>query len=176
MTNNNLFETVDSKQVLRYRPDTYPKPNEKNQAFFIQRNHNQNAVVYIYNINNDGLLNLNNPLSIYWMRYSDSKSSLIPTIEKLNHIQKSLAYGYEHSVISSNLIKFNFVCHNMVFYIVKDNNQYKVITSFEGENYQINHIYVYAEELGAFPIVLSADFQCTSMVTKLQSIKTVSFG
>jgi hypothetical protein len=176
MNSHNILELIDASKIIAGRPDCYPAPSEVNQAFFIQRNHNQNAVVYIFNFNSDGLINLEVPLSVYWIKYTNSFPNEEPIVEKLNPIQRSLAYGYEHKVISSNLIKFNFVCHKMPFFIIKDNNNYKVITSFEDKNHVLNSIYVHADEFGAFPLVLFANFFVTSVDDGQQSIKTISFG
>lgn len=176
MNRHDILELVDSPKIIGGRPEYYPFPREINQAFFIQRNHNQNAVVYSFNINPDGLINLDIPLNIYWLKYSSESTSKEPVIEKLNHIQRSLAYGYEHSIISSDLIKFKFVCHDMPFFISKNEGDYTVSGCFNEINYKINNIYVHADDFGAFPVVLFANFHVASITTGIQSIETISFG
>lgn len=143
------------RACLEGRPSGYPLPNEENQLFFIQRNHNTNTVVYTLNYNCDGLLNLLEPMSIYWIKYNDSSQ-----IEMLNLIQNALAYGYKSEVINNDLIQFKFVCHKRTFYIAKIDGKYKVISVFDNKNYIVKNIYVYAEDFGAFPVVNFVDVYC----------------
>ncbi|HOY15268.1 MAG TPA: DUF4833 domain-containing protein [Saprospiraceae bacterium] len=133
---------------LEGRPVNYPFPKENNQLFFIQRNHNTNTVVYTVNYQSDGMVNLNEPMSIYWIKYNDSSK-----IELLNLIQNALAYGYKSEVINGDLIQFKFVCHKRSFYLAKIDGTFKVFTVFDGVNYVVKNIYVHAEEFGAFPVV-----------------------
>ncbi|HMP28985.1 MAG TPA: DUF4833 domain-containing protein [Saprospiraceae bacterium] len=136
-------------QLLEYgRPLDYPTPHENNQLFFIQRNQSYNAVVYNVNLNLDGLINLSNPMNIYWLKFDDNEEK-----SPLNKIQREIAYGYKHEVISNELIKFSFVSYKKDFFITKIDDNYKVVTKFNDKNYILESFYVHADQFGAFPII-----------------------
>ena len=145
-----IYKYHEHKEDALYvgRPDNYPKPEENNQLFFIQRNQSHNAVVYNVNLTLDGYINLSNPIEIYWIKFDDNK---IKT--PLNTIQRAIAYGYKFEVITNELIKFNFVSHKKDFFLTKIKDKYCVITKFEGENHILESFYVHADQFGAFPVI-----------------------
>jgi len=140
------------------RPKDYPTLDDYSELlFFIQRNQNINTVVYEVNLLPGGILNLSDPISIYWVYYDDKMEK---TIKQLNYIQKKLAYGYHHTVISSELVEFRFVSYDqMVFYLAKDKqNRFRVFTKFADKNIELSMMYIFAEDLGVFPQVKFVEF------------------
>ncbi|MEE9374309.1 MAG: DUF4833 domain-containing protein [Saprospiraceae bacterium] len=133
-------------------PRHYPVPPEKDDLlFYIQRNQNENTVIYELNRNQSGLLNLDLPMVASWIQYSWGGKK-----KDLNYIQSKLAYGYSSQEISSELVQFNFVSYQeLKFYIVKNANsdQYMVTFKFNNKQTRLKNIYVYAHELGVFPDV-----------------------
>jgi hypothetical protein len=142
------YKNLEDKILEFGRPLDYPTPHENNQLFFIQRNLSHNAVVYNVNLTLDGLVNLSNPINIYWLKFDDNKVKT-----PLNIIQKEIAYGYKFEVISNDLIKFNFVSYKKDFFLTKIKDKYCVITKFKGSNYIVKSFYVHADQFGAFPII-----------------------
>src|SRR5438552_3281274 len=68
---------------------SYPTPpRNKNSLFYVQRSKNVNAIVYEANIKSDGTLDKEEPVKIYWIRYT-SDSTRAP----LTFIQNKYAYG-----------------------------------------------------------------------------------
>lgn len=67
----------------------YPVPPvNENSLFYIQRSKNTNAIVYEVNHLVDGKINSEEPIKIYWIRYSSDS-----TTEELTLIQRKYAYG-----------------------------------------------------------------------------------
>jgi hypothetical protein len=151
---------INQSLINESRPASYPVPSEDGQLFYIQRNLSQNSVIYCLNFTPDGLVNLSNPMNVYWIRYDNNNE-----VKPLNFIQQELAYGYKHDVISSDLIKFNFVCYAKDFFITKVDGLYKVVSSFNGENFIINRFFVHAEERGAFPVIHFVEIDLTHLTT-----------
>jgi hypothetical protein len=137
-------------------PQNYPVPVGENVAFYIQRNMDENAIVYELNLNTNQQLNLDEPLVMHWVRFCDGNQ----IISDLNQIQIRLAYGYKSQFINNDLIQFQFVCHPKKFYIRRNSKGvFEVVTFFAEEKYHIlKNIFVYAEEFGAFPDVKFVEF------------------
>ena len=133
-------------------PHHYPTPPESEDLlFYIQRNQNENTVIYEINRDNSGFVDLDLPMVAYWIQYSWGGKK-----KGLNFIQNKLAYGYTSEEISNELIQFQFVSYkDLVFYIAKDQerNSYMVSCLINGRKSKLKNIYVYAHELGVFPDV-----------------------
>lgn len=142
-----LLEHKENEQ--RGRPRDYPVPQVENLLFYIQRNYNSDAIVYQLNLNLDGLININEPIKVFWIRYSEGNK-----IKELNYLQKKLAYGYTSAQISQNLFEFELVSYSKRFFLAKqEDNSYKVFTSINSEQAILNNVYIHADEDGVFPDV-----------------------
>ena len=130
------------------RPNDYPTPEVDDLLFFIQRNYNTDAVIYQINYGQGGVLNLNDPMKVSWMKFHGD-NTLLP----LNYMQRKLAYGFNHDVISNELIEFEFVSYPKRFFLAKHDGRFQVYTDILGENAIIKLAYVYADEAGVFPDV-----------------------
>ncbi len=133
------------------RPSWYPlPPAEPDLLFYIQRNQNEDAIVYRVNRNNDGLINQDLPMDAFWIKYTQGGVR-----RELNLIQSKLAYGYESDVISPDLFRFNFVSYKELnFYVARNGDgNFDVHTEMEGRQVKLTNIYVYALEIGVFPDV-----------------------
>lgn len=137
-------------------PSNYPvPPADPDLLFYIQRNQNQDTIVYKLNRNPDGLINIDLPMHAYWIKYSEGG-----ILRELNLIQSELAFGYSSMQISPDLFKFNFVSYkDLTLYIVrKEDSQFQVIFELNNRKVKLNHIYVYAMEFGVFPDVKFIEF------------------
>ncbi|MBK8347813.1 MAG: DUF4833 domain-containing protein [Saprospiraceae bacterium] len=140
------------------RPEHYPVLEDYHDLlFYIQRNQNLNSVIYEVNLQSGELLNLSKPIRIQWLKYNQDGSS---EKQELNYIQQKLAYGYQHKIITNELVQFSFVSYDqMNFYIGKDTSgRYRVYTVLEGANIELHSVYVYAEDFGVFPQVKFIEF------------------
>jgi hypothetical protein len=147
-------------------PRHYPVPDETvDLLFYIQRNQNENTVIYELNRDASGLVDLNLPMVASWIQYSWGGKK-----KELNYIQSKLAYGYNSKEISNELIQFNFVSYeDLVFYISKENDshQYMVTCKVDGKLAKLKNIYVYAHEMGVFPDVKFIELYGEILETKI---------
>jgi len=134
------------------RPSWYPTPPEdEDLLFFIQRNQNADTIVYRVNRNLDGLINKDLPMDAYWIRYTDGGSRW-----ELSEIQSKLAYGYQSSIITNELFSFQFVSYDEITFFITatdDEKRYQAVYQHNDQNIVLDNIYVYADEMGVFPVV-----------------------
>ncbi len=133
------------------RPEWYPiPPQDSDLLFFIQRNQNQDAIVYRVNRTPEGLINEHLPMDAYWIRFTEGGVRT-----ELNVLQNKLAFGYDSDKINNDLYRFHFVSYKEItFYIHRTNDEnFKVIYQRDGRNVVLKNIYVYAVEFGVFPDV-----------------------
>jgi len=131
-------------------PESYPIPkNVDDLLFYIQRNLNKNTVVYTINKNDDGTINENYPVNVFWITYSADGSS-----EKLNTIQKK-AYGYISTKINNTTFELRMKSYDKLrlFLNKKQDGSYTLVTKISEQNAILSNIYVFADELGIFPRV-----------------------
>lgn len=72
-----------------------PVPNEKKQLFYLQRDPDENTVVYQLNLT-DNKINVSKPVNVYWIRYAQGGER-----RELNFIQRTMAYGVSHERLDS---------------------------------------------------------------------------
>ncbi len=80
---NNGFS--QSKQNIHQFPE--PERTQK-LLFYIQRSLNQNTIIYDANFDKKGLLDIKNPIDVYWIRY-DEEGQKMP----LRFFEKQFAFG-----------------------------------------------------------------------------------
>jgi len=148
------------------RPEDYPFPEVyDDRLFFIQRNQNKSTVIYEINKCLGGMVNLEEPLLVYWVAFDESNNEI--NRQEINFIQKKLAYGYNFEVITNELIKIQLVSYDaFVMYLTEVNGQHKILTKIENEQCILQYIYVHADETGIFPQVKFAEIFCKSLATK----------
>ena len=156
------------------RPDHYPVPEDTPELlFYIQRSKNTNTVIYESNINSDGLLDLNEPIKISWISFENPDQT---NKKELNYIQEKLAYGYKFEVISPELIRVRFVAYdNIEIFMARVGKRFRVFMSSGTDRTQIDMIYIYAEDLGVFPLVKFAEFFGKNAVTGDKYYKKLIF-
>lgn len=138
------------------RPSWYPTPpGDPDVLFYIQRNQNQDAIVYRVNRTHDGLINRDLPMDAYWMKFTEGGER-----RELNALQSKLAYGYDAEMISPELYRFQFVAYKaMDFFVVqKDKDTFEAHCNMGDKMVKLNNIYVYAVEFGVFPDVKYIEF------------------
>lgn len=132
-------------------PEHYPIPTNSNDLlFYIQRNLNMNTVIYLLNFDSNGLLNIEAPMKVHWLKYSSNGQ-----VEELNDIQNKLAFGYKSKIINNETFEFTMVSYDKLKFFIAKNfmNGYSVITKIQDKDAYLTNIYVYADELGLFPDV-----------------------
>lgn len=83
-----ILLVISSLQLLAQK---YPAPpTSANRLFYIQRSNNAHTVIYDANLVNAKTLHYKNPVNVYWIRYDETTHT-----QKLNAVEKALAYGVE---------------------------------------------------------------------------------
>lgn len=150
-----MLTSLDKSQFKifgeRGLPENYPSPSQiDGLLFYIQRNLNMNTVVYVLNLNMDGLINETMPLKVYWLKYTSGG-----IIQELNYIQNKLAFGYKAEKIDNHTFEISMVSYDKLRFFLARNKfgGYSINTKINGNDAYLNNIYVYADELGLFPDV-----------------------
>jgi len=143
----NLYPNKFDKAVYAL-PADYPRlETQEDHVFYIQRNLDQNTVVYALNYNSHGELNLNEPLRIYWKRFEEGGH-----VQDLNALQTNVAYGINVQMINNDAFCFQFKVYDQLgFFLVKEDNNYRVICKINGKDAILNKIYIDLNISGIFP-------------------------
>ncbi len=153
------------EEVLpRSRPKDFPVPPKKdNSLFYIQRNKNTNTIVYDANLQSDGKYDPSKPIDVYWLRYGSTGDRA-----ELSWLQRTFAYGYkakeDRNVKDSYWATLTAYDGRKIHLEKKDGKPVATMT-IKGKYCRLTHIWVYAEETGAWPNVLHVDIHGVDMVT-----------
>ena len=152
-------------------PEHYPTPAySKDLLFYIQRNLNLNTVAYEINFLPNGRINQEYPMHVYWIKYSEHGQT-----QELNYIQNKLAYGYTSRSINDETFEFRMVSQqDIVFYLAKVKQQYKVITKINNQDCALNNIFVFADDVGLFPDVRYIEFYGSELRSGFPSYQKLS--
>jgi hypothetical protein len=146
--------------------DTFPVPKDNSRLlFYIQRTHNKNTIMYEVNYKADSTINEQEPVKVYWIRYSD-KGEITP----LSYIQRHYAYGIESLMTDRNkkIFRINLVSYpkrpiylmraegdtRYRAYVIMDNKPVYLVKAFakiEGGTFWVPHI-TYVELTGKDPM------------------------
>ncbi len=153
-------------------PHWYPTPPEEDDLlFYIQRNQNQDTIVYRVNRTPDGFINRRLPVEAYWIKFTEGGIH-----KKLNHLQNKLAYGYDSIEINHDLFRFRFVSYQALdIYIVrKEGDRYEAHCTMGGRMVRLKNIYVYAEEFGVFPNVKYIELYGQDLITDISAYNKIT--
>ena len=131
----------------------YPvPPKTKKLLFYIQRNHNENTIVYDANFDKLGNLDKSNPIHVYWIRYQEYGQTMpLRTIEKL------FAYGVKFSKIEGkqNEYKVDLVATDKRDFLLKQEAPFRaaIYTTINGKPAKLGHLYIFADNSGFWPKV-----------------------
>lgn len=125
-----------SKQVDKA---SLPIPKEKNQLFYLQRDPDENTVVYVLNME-DGEINSSNPVHAYWIRYAGSGK-----VEKLSFFQRKMAYGIHHKEIEDDIYELYIQAYKALkINLVPDlqTGRHHALVNVKGKNVILQRIFV----------------------------------
>jgi hypothetical protein len=113
--------------------------NSSYNLFHIGRSRDANIIKYDINLDSKGNINTENPIKIYWVRYTDDNK-----IEGLSYIQNKLAYGVNLLSVQKNEVKFQFVSYEKKSFTIKKNSSgiYKVYTDLKSKQVEVEDIFV----------------------------------
>ncbi len=135
------------------QPENYPVPPEtQNRLFYIQRNHNENTVIYDANFDKNGNLIENDPVDVYWIRYQEHGQRM-----ELRAIEKRFAFGEKCERLESNpdffILKIAAADKKYIF--LKQTKKFKaeVYVKINGKISFLDHLYIFADNSGIWPEV-----------------------
>lgn len=119
----------------------YPTPpSNKNMLFYLQRNINENTIVYELNYNGDSSINGYEPIKVYWIQYSEKGQR-----QPLSAMQKKYSYGITSSLVDKEKSSFKI---NLIGYPTKDiyvlksgNGSYGAYISVNSKTIRIERIF-----------------------------------
>lgn len=109
------------------------------ELFRIERSRDANTIFYEVRLNENGKLNMSNPIKIYWIKYTDKGQK-----EPLTWIQTKFAYGIKYLETDHEMAKFQFVSYRKRDFILKKDKagQFKVYTQLNGKLVVVNKIFI----------------------------------
>lgn len=124
--------------------DSYPTPPDVFQRlFYIQRTGSPNTVVYDAKLGPDGQFQKDQPIDVYWLRFSESGQR-----QDLNYLQRTLAYGVKSSISeSANEYIFHLVSYSQRKFRLKKNAQGRpvVIMMLNGKEAYLKRVFIELE-------------------------------
>jgi phosphatidylglycerophosphate synthase len=129
--------------------DTFPVPrNIKNQLFYLQRTPNVNTIVCELNYQQNGQLDAENPVHVFWIRYQEAGRQV-----ELSFFQRVFAYGIKSKSIGDGKFELRFVSYKKnSLYLAKSpaDNKYHVYASIGQKMAILNRIFIKINSGGSF--------------------------
>jgi phosphatidylglycerophosphate synthase len=121
----------------------FPVPaNIPHLLFYMQRTPNSNTIIYDLNIQKDGTLDEDDPVSVYWMRYADGGEK-----KDLNYIQRKFAYGIKVKSLGNDKYSVRSVAYakKEMFLMKSPTGDYHVYAKINNTMAILNRIYLQIE-------------------------------
>lgn len=142
----------------------YPVPSDENMLFYVQKSFNQNTVVYTLNLNENGTINHNDPVNVFWRRYQEDGRK-----RELTAIEKTFGYGVKAKPLKTKPNTYVFTIaaiKDMQFIVTQVNNLPQTITTINGKTAFIDRVYIKAEHIKLLPKVFYVEVFGTDVKTK----------
>ena len=160
-----LFSFFGNTQSERSdRPDYFPTPPKTEKSlFFLQRNRNENTIVYDANLNENGDFDSSKPIDVYWLRYTSTGYR-----KELKWIERVFAYGYSSKKEKNKnefLVELSAYDGRKIH--LKKNAEGKPVATIicNGKECRLDYFYVCADESGSWPKVVHVDIYATDLKT-----------
>ncbi|WP_298741771.1 DUF4833 domain-containing protein [uncultured Chitinophaga sp.] len=124
------------------RPN-FPVPSGiPNMLFYLQRTPNANTIIYDLNVDKDGKLNADDPVNVYWIRYTEGG-----TKKGLNFIQRKFAYGIKVKKLAEDKYEIKSVAYDKhPMYLMKsDKGKYQIFTKINDTMAALSSIWIQIE-------------------------------
>ena len=131
----------------------YPVPTKTDKLlFYIQRNHNENTIIYDALFSETGDFNSEKPIDVYWIRYQEDS-----TRKELKWIEKKYAYGidWEKKEGIKNEFDVELVADEKRPFTLKLIAPFRaaLFTKIDGHDAIVEHLYIQADNSGVWPEV-----------------------
>ncbi len=119
--------------------DRLPVPNEKQQLFYLQRDPDENTLVYQLNMTG-GAVDPDEPVSVYWIRYAEDGQK-----KGLNFVQRTMAYGISHKALGNGDFELRLVSYKTLplrLSYCKERKDYRVLATINDREAILDRIFV----------------------------------
>lgn len=145
---------------------TFPVPPANSKMlFYLQRNKNSNTVVYEANIGKDGKLDPDEPVKVYWIRYTEGG-----VIKELSWIQRWLAFGVDAEPSKENpgsyIVSFVALKQRKVTVSLDATGKPSAVTPLNGKPSRLSRLYAQAQETNWLPTVKFIQLKGEDVKTK----------
>lgn len=116
-----------------------PVPNEKKQLFYLQRDPDENTVVYQLNLDGEQV-DADKPINVYWIRYAEGGER-----KGLNLVQRTMAYGVSHKALENGDFELRIAAYKdlpLRLSYCKKHKQYMVYLSINNREAILDRIFV----------------------------------
>jgi len=138
----------------------------------IERSRDKNYIVYDVNLDQEGKINQETPLTIYWIKENKENKK-----EPLTWIQNKYAYGIKVLNKKPESVVFQFAPYTKKDFVLKKSSSgtYAVFSDFEGSQIQVTHIFIQIDG-GTFwfPKIPKIDIQGIDQTTLLKKTTTIN--
>lgn len=125
-------------------PITFPTPKDiSNQLFYLQRDPNTNTIICQLNVDKNGIVNKEQPVNVFWMRYGDKGEK-----KELSYIQRKFAYGIISKNLGNGQFELRFTSHKKLpMYLNKSgaDKKYHVFATINNKKMQLERIFLRIE-------------------------------
>jgi len=133
--------SANNRRVAIEPQDTFPIPRGNNkQLFYLQRTANTNTIVCELKYNNNGELDVDDPVHVFWIRYPEGGHK-----KELSYIQRIFAYGIKSQAQGKDSYKLHFVSYKKrPLYLMRSpkDNQFKVYATINNQQAVLSRIFI----------------------------------
>ena len=145
----NTHQNFIAKNAEKEPVDTFPIPQGvRNQLFYIQKTPNTNTVVCELNLTSQGLVDEDNPVHVFWIRFMEAGQRA-----ELSFIQRTFAYGVHAKSIGNGKYELRFVSYRKKpLYLIKSpiDSKYHVYVGIGQKTVILNRVYIKINPGGTF--------------------------
>jgi hypothetical protein len=107
--------------------------------FYLQRDPNTNTLIYALNLKENGNIDADSPIQVYWIRYGEKGQK-----KDLGYIQRKFAYGIDTKALGGDKYEFHFVSHKKLsFYLQRSNDKsYHASVTINNRTIKVNRLFV----------------------------------
>lgn len=125
-------------------PIAFPTPHGiSNQLFYVQRDPNTNTIICQLNVDKNGVVNKEQPVNVFWMRYGDKGEK-----KDLSYIQRKFAYGILSKDLGNGQFELRFTSHKKLpMYLTKSaaDQKYHVYATINNKKMELQRIFLRIE-------------------------------
>ena len=161
---------VNAQDERSDRPAHFPTPpKSENSLFFLQRNRNENTVVYDANLNGNGDFDRSEPIDVYWLRYTSTGYR-----RELKWLERTFAYGYSSKKESNKnefLVELTAYDERKIYLKKTVDGKPMATITCNGKECRLDCLYVFADESGSWPKVIHVDIHATDLQSGKKEIE-----